>query len=148
MEKNDIERLSTILAESHLTQKEFAEKIGMTQSSISDILNGRVKKLSTKLIIALAREFKLNPDWIRSGIGNKYDNDILTKLNEPESVENQVHQENADIQSDKILKLLQTILDADHIATQDKLLLIENLNLLTNHLNMTRMLKVRDFLSS
>lgn len=147
MEKEFL-RLQQIIEESNLTVKDFASKIGITPSGLSDILNGRTKRISVKVLVAIAKEFGINPDWIRTGKEPKKDDKIREKLDEPESVENQVHQENADIQSDKILKLLQTILDADHIATQDKLLLIENLNLLTNHLNMTRMLKVRDFLSS
>ena len=62
-------RLDYLLTSLNINQREFAERAGFTQSYISLILNGSKKTPSSRFYNAVAREFSVNPDWLRSGAG-------------------------------------------------------------------------------
>lgn len=54
-----------------LTQKEFAEKMKLSQSQVSAIEQGQ-RKINERLIMQIALVFDLNDDWVRSGKGDPY----------------------------------------------------------------------------
>lgn len=53
-----------------LTQKEFGERIGMKQNTIALIEGGR--STSDQTIFAICREFSVNEEWLRTGVGEMF----------------------------------------------------------------------------
>ena len=60
------ERIKQVFIESNLTQKEFAEKTGMAQSSISRVLNG-IQKVDKRTIQLTASVFGVSLEWLETG---------------------------------------------------------------------------------
>lgn len=54
-----------------LSGEKFGEKIGVTRSAISDIERGR-NGLSEQNILAICREFNVNEEWLRTGMGEMF----------------------------------------------------------------------------
>ncbi|MEG1619991.1 MAG: helix-turn-helix transcriptional regulator [Eubacterium sp.] len=72
---NESERLKYLRKCLNLKQYDFAERISTTQGHVSDIENGR-KSLSDRTIKLIVLQFNVNEDWLRSGIGEPF-NEIL-----------------------------------------------------------------------
>jgi transcriptional regulator with XRE-family HTH domain len=64
-------RLQRLLDELGVTQQEFAEKTGFTQSYISKILCG-AKIPGPRFLTLVSHEFCLNPVWLRDGKGEMF----------------------------------------------------------------------------
>lgn len=64
------ERIKKVRKALDLTQREFAERIGMKQNSIALIEKGR--NTSDQTIFAICREFNVNEDWLRTGVGEMF----------------------------------------------------------------------------
>jgi transcriptional regulator with XRE-family HTH domain len=64
-------RLQRLLDELGITQQEFAEKTGFTQSYISRILKG-TKIPGPRFLSLVSREFCLSSAWLRSGEGEMF----------------------------------------------------------------------------
>ena len=56
----------------NLSQKDFAISIGLTPSSLNDILNGRTKNISKTLLIAIRYVYNINPTWLLTGEGEMF----------------------------------------------------------------------------
>ena len=69
MQLND--RIKTILKENKLKQKELASEIGVTESYISAIINGRNTKISQSLASLIEEKYGYNSDWILNGFEPK-----------------------------------------------------------------------------
>lgn len=54
-----------------LTQKEFASKIGLKNSSLCDIEQNRCN-VSERVIIAICSIFNVNENWLRTGQGEMF----------------------------------------------------------------------------
>ncbi len=54
-----------------LTQESFGKTLGVKKSAISQIENG-VNNLSDQMIKAICREYSVNEDWLRYGIGERF----------------------------------------------------------------------------
>lgn len=61
---NSRERIQDLLRERHMSQAELAEKIGMSESSLSRYLSGQTDKLSTDNIVSIARVFEVTTDFL------------------------------------------------------------------------------------
>ncbi|MDR0553713.1 MAG: helix-turn-helix domain-containing protein [Treponema sp.] len=72
MKKTLAERLEFLLSNLGIRRRDFSERVGFTQSYLSMILNGTKKSPSARFFDAVAREFSINPDWLRSGEGEVY----------------------------------------------------------------------------
>jgi transcriptional regulator with XRE-family HTH domain len=72
VKKTLADRLDFLLSKLKIRQRNFAERVGFTQSYLSMILNGTKKTPSVRFFEAVAREFSVNPDWLRSGAGEVY----------------------------------------------------------------------------
>ena len=46
----------------HITQKELAEKIGVSASQLSRIVSGETRTVSSDILIGVAKEFKVSTD--------------------------------------------------------------------------------------
>ncbi len=64
------ERIKKLRKALDLTQKEFAERIGMKRNSIALIENGR--NTSEQTIFAICREFNVNEEWLKTGAGEMF----------------------------------------------------------------------------
>lgn len=58
------QRISDLCNGNHVTQKELAEKIGVSASQLSRIASGETKTVSSDILIGVAREFKVLTDYI------------------------------------------------------------------------------------
>ena len=54
-----------------LTQENFAQKIGITKSSVSLLESGQ-NKASSQTIFILCKEFNVNEEWLRNGTGEMF----------------------------------------------------------------------------
>jgi len=66
------ERLKILINYMNLSQKDFAVSIGLTPSSLNDILNGRTKNISRTLLIAIRYVYNVNPTWLLKGEGEMF----------------------------------------------------------------------------
>ncbi|CCZ58335.1 helix-turn-helix transcriptional regulator [Hungatella hathewayi] len=65
------ERIRLILNENHLKQKEFAKEIGVTESYISAILNGRNTNISMALATLIEEKYGYSSAWVLDGMEPK-----------------------------------------------------------------------------
>ena len=54
------QRISDLCNGNHITQKELAEKIGVSASQLSRIVSGETRTVSSDILIGVAKEFKEN----------------------------------------------------------------------------------------
>ena len=66
------ERISAIIKENHLKQKELASLIGVTESYISTLLSGRNQNISVSVAKLLEEKLGYNAQWLLSGEDPKY----------------------------------------------------------------------------
>lgn len=62
------ERIRKLRKTLDLTQTIFAERIGLKQNSIALIESGK-RNISDQAILSICREFNVNEEWLRFGIG-------------------------------------------------------------------------------
>lgn len=65
------QRIKNLRKELGLNQTEFAQKIGITQTSLSQI-EGEKNGISYDVYKAIVNEFKVNPVWLMDGIGSMF----------------------------------------------------------------------------
>lgn len=58
------ERISDLCNDYHITQKELAEKIGISASQLSRIVSGETKTVSSDILMGVADVFKVSTDYI------------------------------------------------------------------------------------
>lgn len=58
------ERISDLCNGRHISQKELAKRIGLSAPQLSRIVSGETKTLSSDILIAVAKEFKVSTDYI------------------------------------------------------------------------------------
>ena len=58
------QRISDLCNGYHVTQKELAEKIGVSASQLSRIVSGETRTVSSDILIGVAKEFKVSTDYI------------------------------------------------------------------------------------
>ena len=73
-----IERLKKIRYELGLTQAEFAEKLGIKQSTYSMIEKGQ-RALTDRTIKTLCYVHNINENWLRTGDGSIFTESLLDK---------------------------------------------------------------------
>jgi transcriptional regulator with XRE-family HTH domain len=64
-------RIKEIRKDHHLTQSQFAERIGLKQNSIAQIEIGK-RTPSEQVIVSICREFGIFREWLETGEGLKY----------------------------------------------------------------------------
>jgi transcriptional regulator with XRE-family HTH domain len=72
MQKSLAGRLSFLLSDLNIKRREFADRINFSLSYVALILNGTKKTPSDRFFDAVAREFSVNPAWLRSGKGEVF----------------------------------------------------------------------------
>ena len=74
-------RLKDIRKALRLTQKEFAARLGITDSGISRLEKGQ-NQLTDQLIRAICREYKVNYEYLKNGIGEMFSDVPQTVVDE------------------------------------------------------------------
>lgn len=76
------ERIKKIRNDNHLTQERFAARLGVKRNTVATYEMGRSEP-SDAVISLICREFFVNEEWLRHGIGEPYientHNDLTTK---------------------------------------------------------------------
>lgn len=67
------ERLKELRKYLNMSQKEFAQKLGITDSGLSKLENEK-RNLTEQTIISICREFNVNRAWLVEGIGDMFSN--------------------------------------------------------------------------
>lgn len=65
------ERLKKLRKALGLTQQEFADRIGIKRNSFANYETGRNTPIDA-IIVSICREFNVNEDWLRDGIGDMF----------------------------------------------------------------------------
>lgn len=71
------DRIKSVREYYKLTQDEFGKRIGSARNTIANYESGN-RKPSNSVILSICREFNVNEDWLRNGIGKMF---IETKEN-------------------------------------------------------------------
>lgn len=66
------ERISIVIKENHLKQKELAALMGVTESYVSTLLSGRNRNISVPVANLIEEKLGYNACWLLSGEGPKY----------------------------------------------------------------------------
>jgi transcriptional regulator with XRE-family HTH domain len=66
------DRLRWLIEVRGIKQTELAEKIGVTQAAISNIVTDSTRKPSAPTLMKLAAALQCNPTWILTGEGDPY----------------------------------------------------------------------------
>ncbi len=53
-------------------QKEFASKIGISPSRLTEVISGRTKALSAEAVASISREYGVNLNWLLTGEGDMF----------------------------------------------------------------------------
>ena len=76
------ERIKKIRTDNHLTQERFAARLGVKRNTVATYEMGRSEP-SDAVISLICREFYVNEEWLRHGIGDPYlkstHNDLTAK---------------------------------------------------------------------
>lgn len=99
------ERIKIIIKTLGIKNKEFAKELGLTQGGLSDIINGRVKKLSGTFIELLKLKYNVNPTWLLTGEGEMF----LPGKKPPVKAENGLEVINGTVESHPELDILPKI---------------------------------------
>ena len=65
------ERLKVLRKSLHLTQQEFADRIGIKRNSFANYETGRNTPIDA-IIVSICREFNVNECWLRNGTGEMF----------------------------------------------------------------------------
>lgn len=75
------ERLKELRKHLGLNQKSFAEKLGITDSGLSNLESGK-RNLTEQMILSICREYNVNRSWLTEGVGDMFINLPETILDE------------------------------------------------------------------
>ncbi|MBE7411363.1 MAG: helix-turn-helix domain-containing protein [Leptospiraceae bacterium] len=64
------ERLKNLINLLGITQKEFSERIGFSSNILTEILSGRTKTVSKKVIKSILATFPVREEWLLTGEGD------------------------------------------------------------------------------
>lgn len=86
-------RLKQVRISQNLTTKDFGSRLNLSASSITNLEKGR-RKLTDRIIYDICREFSIQENWLRFGVGEMNNNsklqtspiqNIITNLNKLDS---------------------------------------------------------------
>lgn len=83
------DRIRYLLEKREMKQTELADKCGITQAAISNIVSaapGSTRKPSAPTLIAMCDALQANPDWVLSGKGDPFEINVITRKSEKELI--------------------------------------------------------------
>jgi len=66
------DRLKILISETGLSQKEFAERINISSSAITQFIKGQSKGLNSDTIQSIISVYNINPTWLLTGEGEMF----------------------------------------------------------------------------
>lgn len=115
-----------------MTMEKFGQRLGVQKSSISDIESGR-RQLTDQMFLAICREFDVNPEWLRDGVGPMFkeptENELIESFirriltDEPEGVKVRFIAAVAkfdDRDWETVMKVADALVDAQNKEDQEK----------------------------
>lgn len=84
---NEQERLQAILKDLNSNARDFANEVGISAATMSNILNGRNKPSLEVLQKVIARYRNLSSDWLFLGVGSMYLGKADSRVDESKSNE-------------------------------------------------------------
>lgn len=81
------DRVRFLLEKRGYTQVEIAQKCGITQAAISNIVTDSSRKPSAPTLLKLAAALQANPEWIITGEGDPWQMNVIGKKSEQELLE-------------------------------------------------------------
>ena len=75
-------RLSYLINNKNITPYTIWKETGISQATLSNILNGKTKNISRKNLEILSKYFKVEKEWLRSGNGSIYNSGNQINANE------------------------------------------------------------------
>ncbi|MEW8156390.1 MAG: helix-turn-helix transcriptional regulator, partial [Candidatus Thiodiazotropha endolucinida] len=76
------QRILKILAKFELTQAQLCQRLNISDSAVSQWLDGSTKSIKGENVVKLSREFGLSPDWLVSGKGGMFEGDSQAMVTE------------------------------------------------------------------
>lgn len=65
------ERIKQLRAALDISQEAFGKRLGVTGAAVSRMEKGE-RAVTEQMVLAVAREFNVNEEWLRSGTGNMF----------------------------------------------------------------------------
>lgn len=81
------DRIRYLIEVRRYTQVELANKIGLTQAAISNLVTDSSRKPSAPTLLKLAAALQANPDWIMTGQGQPFQINVIGAKAEQEMLE-------------------------------------------------------------
>lgn len=81
------DRLRYLIEVRKYTQVALAEKIGVTQAAISNLVTDSSRKPSAPTLLKLAAALQANPDWILTGEGDPFEMTVIGRKSEQQLLE-------------------------------------------------------------
>lgn len=81
------DRIRYLIEVRRYTQVQLAEKIGVTQAAISNLVTDSSRKPSAPTLLKLAAALQANPDWILTGQGQPFQMNVIGAKAEQEMLE-------------------------------------------------------------
>ena len=78
-----MERVVKLRKELGLSQKEFAEKVGIHQPEVSRIESDDVKQLTPRLVFLISKAFNVSVDWLENGLGSIFNPETAQESETP-----------------------------------------------------------------
>jgi len=66
------DRLKILISETGLSQKEFAERINISSSAITQFIKGQSKGLNSDTLQSIISVYNVNPSWLLTGEGEMF----------------------------------------------------------------------------
>ena len=73
------ERLKTLRSETRLNQADFANRLGMAQSTYAALESGKTK-IRDRHVKLICSTFNVNSDWLATGKGEMFKEDLVEKV--------------------------------------------------------------------
>lgn len=103
MDKKDYKALFSYLK---TNQKDFAERYGLQASHLSDIVNGKGRKLPVEVLLRLRKEHNISIDWLATGTGS------MLEIKSPDSLSDEEKELISEVRQDpKLLDTVKGIID-------------------------------------
>lgn len=64
------ERVKSVRRAKEMSMEQFGEKLGVTKTAISYVENDK-RNLTEQMLKSICREFNVNEDWLRTGVGGR-----------------------------------------------------------------------------
>ena len=75
------ERVKAIRKAKEMTMEKFGKRLGVTRTAISNIESGN-RGVTEQMLTSICREFNVNEDWLRNGVGEMFIDPATFSLDE------------------------------------------------------------------